>query len=239
MKIKASDLESRMNQIQTEQEQRKIAKLSEGLDDLYNSIPKDVEKIKLFLDADDVIMDSSLAVIGKYNREFRSNPLHRIAEKEDVWDWGYRSVCPLAPLEWVTDFFTTEEDVMSIRAMPYSKYTLKRLTKAFDIVVVTIGLQGNICAKTKWFNENFPFLSDIIYLYNDKCHMDKSVINMQGGIFVDDHLNNLKSSNADVKIAFGDEREYNKGAKLRIRTFPELEGYLVKLACDYYDRKEN
>ena len=39
---------------------------------------------------------------------------------------------------------------------------------------------------------------------------DKSHIDMSDGIFIDDSVNNLITSNAELKICFGDEYDWNK-----------------------------
>lgn len=234
MKLKENILEDKMNNVNSSVEQYKIQRLSDGLNEIYNSIPKDIKKHSLFLDADDVLMNTSVRFIDKYNKDFQSNPLHRWAVAEDLWDWGYKSVCPLATPEWIDNFFSSMEDVMSINPMPYAKNAIKRLSKLYDIKVVTIGVPENIAAKTKWFSINFPTIENIIYICNKGCKMDKSVINMENGIFIDDNYENLKSSNASIKIAYGNIREYNRLAKLRVTDFNELEGYLVNLAKEIY-----
>jgi hypothetical protein len=48
--------------------------------------------------------------------------------------------------------------------------------------------------------------------YADRdCKLDKSLVNMQNSIFIDDMPQNLESSNAKYKILFGREYEWNKG----------------------------
>jgi nitrate reductase assembly molybdenum cofactor insertion protein NarJ len=42
--------------------------------------------------------------------------------------------------------------------------------------------------------------------------MNKSIVNMEGGIILDDVMSNLISSNADIKILFGDD--YRRGVFL-------------------------
>ena len=234
MKLNQNILEEKAKNIDSTVTQYKMQRLTDGMSEIYSSIPKDVKKVSLFLDADDVIMNTSVCLINKYNREFESNPLHRWADINDLWDWGYKSVCPLATPEWIDNFFASMEDVMSIKEMPYSKNAIKRLSKLYNIKVVTIGVPENIVAKTKWFASKFPDIESIAYLCNKGCKMDKSIINMDNGIFVDDNYNNLKSSNANIKIAFGEMREYNRKATLRVNDFNELEGYLVNVAKEIY-----
>ena len=52
-----------------------------------------------------------------------------------------------------------------------------------------------------WIKDNLG-IEDMILLSQSEALMDKSIINMSGGI-IDDHGNNLITSNADTKYALG------------------------------------
>ena len=53
-------------------------------------------------------------------------------------------------------------------------------------------------------------VKNLIMLSTKDCAADKSIIDMSDGYMIDDSLQALNSSNADVKIVFGPELEYNK-----------------------------
>lgn len=62
---------------------------------------------------------------------------------------------------------------------------------------------------------------------NLKQHTDKSHIDMQDGIFIDDSYNNLITSNAMFNICFGDEYVWNKNWKgVRCNNWYDIKDFL-------------
>ena len=58
--------------------------------------------------------------------------------------------------------------------------------------------------------------------------MGKGVIDMQNSIQIDDHVDNLDSTNAEYKIVFGDVYDWNRGSSYtRAFTWEDIEGLLL------------
>ncbi len=68
-----------------------------------------------------------------------------------------------------------------------TKYLINMLTQKYDIHIVTIGTPNNIELKAMWIKENLPSVKNLIFLSNEGNKHDKSLIDMSGGIFIDDN----------------------------------------------------
>lgn len=111
--------------------------------------------------------------------------------------------------------------------MDNAKEVLWKLKEHYEIVIVSIGMQPNLFGKEVWLKNNLPFAKFIGI--NMEKYSDKASIDMSNGILIDDEQRYLDNSNADVKICFGDEYEWNKDWKgKRCFNWTELENYLMK-----------
>jgi hypothetical protein len=90
--------------------------------------------------------------------------------------------------------------------------TLLKQQDNYNIELVTIGTSDNLYWKEKWCREKLPI--NFKYRGIEKFGMGKSkdVCDMSGGVIIDDHINNIVTSNADHKILYkGDyETEWNQ-----------------------------
>lgn len=75
-----------------------------------------------------------------------------------------------------------------------------------SIEIVTIGEQKNIELKRNWVSTNLDHIVTLHAILNNGKN-DKSSIDMKDGIFVDDHIDCLRSSNAPIKILFKNEND--------------------------------
>ena len=95
--------------------------------------------------------------------------------------------------------------------MPWARETLEELRKDGEITVVSLGYSPNLVQKELWIRKNLPFCKFIgvdMKYYSDKSHID-----MSGKGFIDDSAKNLETSNAMLKICFGDIYNWNKDWK--------------------------
>lgn len=168
-------------------------------------------KRNLFLDFDGTIVNSIKAYCNVYNNKWKNHKDFKEANPDDVYYWDMRDVCPLEhDIEGAfasPDFFKNLE-FMNI----LTRYYIKELQQAYNIIICTIGSHYNIHHKSKWIANNLPFIENAIYLVNrsnGNVKMDKSLPNMEDGIIVDDNIKNLETSNAKYKIIFGKEYDFN------------------------------
>lgn len=175
---------------------------------------------KLFLDFDEVVADTSSAICKYYNMWCKDREGFVPAVPQKLYDWKFTDQCPL---------FTDNERQMifgelylfnNLKPMHGATEAIERLSKHFDIVIATIGTLANISHKVEWFRDHHEIkknVSQFIYISNMWMDMNKEIVNMKGGIFLDDNTNNLRSSNADYKFIFGRVTNWNNDAGLDFR----------------------
>jgi 5'(3')-deoxyribonucleotidase len=75
----------------------------------------------------------------------------------------------------------------------------------------SIGTYNNIHYKSAWIKENLPYVDKAIFINNRENTMNKSLVDMSGGIIIDDVAKNLETSNAEIKILFDNDFSWNVG----------------------------
>lgn len=165
-------------------------------------------KQKLFVDMDDTIVQSRKAYCEYYNTHYCDKDGFKVANHLDNAVWGFSDVCPLA-VDDVDEIFGTEELFNRLTFNHRAYEVLERLSKDYEIIVVSLGTYNNTSEKAKWIKKHLPFINESVLLCKNGVMMDKTVVNMKGGIFIDDVKDNLDSTNASRKILFGRSMPWN------------------------------
>ena len=167
---------------------------------------------KLFLDFDNVIVQSTKAFCSVYNEIYRYCDEFKQADWRKVNKWNFTDQCPL--VKNVEDIFADKRFFDRLDFVDKNmKNTLIQLNDIFEIIIVSIGTYFNIALKSIWTHNNLSFIKDSIFIINKGCKMDKSIVKMnEDDILVDDHQDNLFTSSAGTKICFADlgRKEWNK-----------------------------
>ena len=152
------------------------------------------------------------------------------ADPDLVNQWDFKDQCPLLDSrEQVEDIFGCCEFWSWLSFMPNAYEILERLNKEHNLIIISIGTYKNISRKARWIDLNLPFIHDCLLINNGDCHMDKSIVDMIGGVLIDDVAANLWSSNADYKICFGKVYDWNKDLPnntVRANDWIEVEKYI-------------
>lgn len=186
-----------------------------------------MDKLKLFVDFDGTIANSNKAICDLYNKQYADHDGFVPADYTKVMDWGYADQCPLLEEGQLTKYFGSRDLFRILEPNADACEMINELKNMFQIIIVTIGVQKNIHHKAKWIEKNFPDL-ECIYIFNGHdCNMDKSIVNMANGIFIDDNVANLDSSNAPMKLIYGTETHYNKGEYIRLNDWKEAYVFLT------------
>ena len=172
-----------------------------------------MSKQQLFIDFDLTIADSIQAFCDTYNFLYSAHPNFVPANPHLICSYDFKYVCPLLQDEkdkykiWGHKLF-----FYYLKLMDGDTYNiLQKLNKKYQLIVVSIGNPKNISLKAKWLEANLPFIKDYVLITNEGCKMNKSVVNMEGAIFLDDIPSNLESTNAKRKILFGRIYPWNEG----------------------------
>lgn len=169
-------------------------------------------KRKLFIDFDSTIVDTVMAYCNLYNFLFEAELGFIPADPSKNTDWNFDSTCPMV-VGHVREMF---EDPMFFYGLDFfdnAYAVLGGLNQKYDVQICTIGTYKNIEQKADWIRRELPFIKKSILLCNEDITMDKSMVNMSGGIFIDDRMDNLMSSNAGLKLCFGKNFGWNKDWK--------------------------
>src|SRR5690554_6695099 len=172
-----------------------------------------VNKQKLFLDFDGVICNSIQAFCDTYNILYEDYPNFKPARWAYVEKWNFRDECPLleGSQDEVHEIFGHNLFFKHLEFMDdLTERVIQRLCDKYQVIVCSIGTPLNIAKKTLYLRDNLPYIKEHIMLVNNGCVMDKSLVNMEGSVFIDDHVKNLDSTNAEYKIIFGDVYDWNK-----------------------------
>ena len=185
------------------------------------------EKSKIFLDYDGCIVNTIKCICSLYNEDFQyyKNFIHINWWEVNTWDFAE---CNCATPEYINTYFNQQRFFDRIEYMDWAEKILDILKEDFEITIVSSGYSPNLIAKEKWVKEHLPYCNFIGV--NLKEYEDKSHIDMFDGIFIDDSANNLETSNAAIKICFGDEYPWNKKWDgIRCANWHEVENYIERV----------
>lgn len=167
---------------------------------------------KLFLDFDSTIVDSIKAYCSVYNSTYNQQAGFKEADYNKVNRYDLKDECHL--VEHQEKIFSNKALFEHLEFMPDAKEVIMELEKKYKLIICSLGTLDNISWKAQWIKHNIPSIKDIVLISSavspSGIKTDKSVVNMKGSIFIDDHAENLVSSNAELKICFGKKYEWNK-----------------------------
>ena len=156
---------------------------------------------KLILDFDNTICNTTKAMIRSMNPYIKDS-LKKVDENSPSYYWSFKDLFPETHLRYIDILFNSELLFSNMILYPNVYNVLEDLhNKGVQIYVCTIGSYKNIKLKLDWLHENLPFV-DVIPIAQNNIVMDKSIINMENCVFMDDNCSCLNSSNADVKIVY-------------------------------------
>jgi 5'(3')-deoxyribonucleotidase len=186
-----------------------------------------MDKQKIFMDIDGTIINSYKALCYVYNNTYSNHKDFKPAQWYLIERYDAKCQCPL--ISNILELFDNPLFFENAEFLCGNTYdVLKKVNEKYDVIPTSIGTFTNLSMKAKWIRDNIPFIKQCILLNNGANTMNKGIVNMKGGIIVDDVLSNLESSNADFKIIMGDEYEWNKSDKyVRCYNFADLERILL------------
>ena len=161
----------------------------------------------IFVDFDGCIVNTIKAICDLYNEDFKYYENYIPINWWDIESWSFNE-CNCASPEYIDTYFNQQRLFDKLTYMDWAKEVLIELNKNHNIFVVSHGNPPNLIAKEIWIKENLPFCHFIGV--NLEIFKDKSCIDMNDGIFIDDCESNLVTSNSREKICFGELYQWNK-----------------------------
>lgn len=162
--------------------------------------------MKLFIDFDNTIANSSEVIVDMLNEHFDKNENFEKLRKYDFSD-----LFPECSYWDIEKFFNSDEMFERLKIFPNMIETVDAFKDFFDeISIVTIGTKDNLENKKRFLKENNLELT--FYGIENNGRSDKSSVDMHNGVFIDDHIGCLHGSNAKIKILMKnvENGEWNK-----------------------------
>lgn len=157
--------------------------------------------MKIFLDCDDTIMNSSECIIDLLNKKNGTNKTIR-----DLKDFHYRSIDKMLTDEDVIRLFESDEFWDSV---DYNNGFLEIkdfIDSNFDVEVVSCGTELNLKKKKEKLKPlGYKFTGIFI---KDDSNLCKKCIDMQNGIQIDDNMSSMSNTNAAIKILFQNNSDF-------------------------------
>lgn len=179
--------------------------------------------MKLFLDFDGVIADTVKAVCELYNQDYSLYPKYKKVYPDEIDTWGFKEL-ELLSHDDLHKYFGQYRFFELLEPMPTCESSyLRILGNLYELKICTIGNYPNIAGKRYWLDLYTPEGAKYELVEVSCGSKDKSSVDMSGGIIVDDNIENLKTSNADLKICYGEEKGWNREwSGIRCKDWKEL-----------------
>lgn len=159
-------------------------------------------KLKIYIDCDDTITESSKTVIDILNKRYDLSKTI-----DDLGDWEYKTIVPGISSEEVCRIFNSEEFWDNITVKENFLTTYEKIKDTFDFVVVSMCEKENRYFKEKFLKRTLDLELIGIPFHEMECTThDKSSVDMRGGIHIDDRMDCLETSTATIKILLQNHR---------------------------------
>ncbi len=157
--------------------------------------------MRIFLDCDDTIMNSSECIIDLLNKKNGTNKTIR-----DLKDFHYRSIDKTLTDEDVIKLFESDEFWSSVDYNGDFLDAKDFIDSNFDVEVVSCGTELNLKKKKEKLKLlGYKFTGILIKNDSNLC---KKCINMQDGIQIDDNMKSIENTNASIKILFQNNNDF-------------------------------
>lgn len=156
-----------------------------------------MNKLNLFIDFDEVLVDSIKSILLILNPRYGTN-----FKPDDCTRWDFRDLFPDITLDEVEKCFESDEFWGTLRFKTAGQNVLDFLDKLkpyYNIVIVSKGTETNLKKKKQWLTDNMPIPYSFIPIELDGS---KGEVNMAGGVHIDDNQYYLNESNATYKLLF-------------------------------------
>lgn len=158
------------------------------------------KQLKLYLDFDNTIANTMKSMVCFLNDKFNT--------KQDyikLTRYNFTNLFPKIRHKDLMEYFESQEIFNNLEYMPGFLDCIDTVLD-YCVTIVTSGTTKNLELKTKWLHKDFSF--PIIQIDTDKKKCtDKSEVDMSDGIFIDDNIECLRSSNAKIKILIKNDME--------------------------------
>lgn len=176
------------------------------------------KRINIFIDFDNTIVNSTKKLIELLNLKHNTN-----INWEDVKKYNCTDVFPNVSHEEILNIFNNKDFFKELDIFNNFNETLIKYKNYCNYYICTIGTKNNLSLKKKWCYKNMPITYGFYGI--EKLDMNKESVDMVDGIIIDDHIQNLRSSNAKYKILFKGEFDTDWNCKLGYEDYIEVRNW--------------
>ena len=184
--------------------------------EIVKNIDIDINKRTIFLDVDDILLDSSAAVVTILNQRYGLNKT-----LDDLFDWGYKSIYRNLTKEQVNEIYESEEFWSSVKpneilmkVLEDSEEDEQGIWQQYNWILLTKGSKESLQKKLDYLNKiSFFKRNKSKWRYFGLGHEEKKEdVHMLGRIQIDDNYSFLNKTDADLKILVknGKETRFNR-----------------------------
>lgn len=160
------------------------------------------------IDLDGTVFNTIKRICEMYNEDFCLYPGFIPADWREIKTWEFTELSLDTPRNidkyfCKPRFFNDELEIYSS-----AKWIIEKLSRKYPIVFVSSGYTPNLILKKTWLRKHFPYAEFIGV--DLEHHEDKSSVDLEGYLFVDDVAKNLQTSNATWKICYGEIYPWNE-----------------------------
>lgn len=159
---------------------------------------------------ENTIVNSVKQICKLYDKDFHLYRNYKKVDWTEINTYNFTEL-ELINKEMVLDYFDDYRFFDDLEFMDNAEEVIKKLSKEYQIIICSIGRKDNLMYKREWIKQHVPY-AKFIPIDFSVCS-DKSCINMENCIILDDNTDMLDSCNATVKLLFGDEYSWNKENK--------------------------
>ena len=170
--------------------------------------------MNIFIDFDDTITMSVENVVRIVNKRFGKN-----VKAENIKEWDFSDVYPDIPLKDIVDIFGEDEFFQTLRLKEDVLPTLRRYGQYNTITIVSKVDMVAMKRKNDWIKEHLIDIGININFRGIPLGKSKGIVDMSGGIMIDDNAEFLKETNAKYKILYKCNRKFDEEQ--------EWDGYVV------------
>ena len=160
--------------------------------------------MNIYLDFDDTITDSVQNLVRIVNKRYDKR-----VRWNDIGEWDFSDVYPDMPHKDIVKVFGEQEFFDTLYAKEYAILALHKLSKRNDIFIVSKCDDTASKRKYEWIKSHLHDTGIDVEFTAIPLNSSKGLVDMSGGIFVDDNVRFLKETNAKYKILFNNHRKFD------------------------------
>lgn len=170
-----------------------------------------MNKVNLFIDADDTILRSNESLRMLYSDTFKT------AMPDELVEWDGGDKLPLAPKGWVEDVFSGDEIWRYMRMFDGFEESISYLkdTGLFNLSICTICSPQNAVRKLDYFDKHGfgKYFDDFIMVTKPNKGFTMGKDFLRDGLLIDDHIKNLQTIKMPILFTTGQPKRWNDGWK--------------------------